>query len=92
MKDKKSEKLGSLLTTEGVMDGHTRLKIMKVINDGTFDKLGGVLQTGKEASVYHAEGADGVEYAVKIYKTILAEFRDRDKYLVGTDRLLCSNM
>lgn len=78
-------KVESLLpTTEGVLDGHTRMKLMKIINEGTFDTLGGVLQVGKEASVYHASGGNNTEYAVKIYKTTLSEFKDRDKYLVGT--------
>jgi serine/threonine-protein kinase RIO1 len=70
-------------TSEGVLDGHTRMKLQKIQNAGVFDRLDGVVQVGKEASVYHAEGAQK-EYAVKIFKTTMAEFKDREKYLGGS--------
>jgi RIO kinase 1 len=59
------------------------LKLQKIQNVGLFDRLDGVVQVGKEASVYHAEGSGG-EFAVKIYKTTMAEFKDREKYLGGS--------
>jgi len=48
------------------------------------------LSTGKEANVYYAKGVgtDGnqLEYAVKIFKTSILVFKDRDKYVSGEYR------
>lgn len=84
-KQKKEEKLETLNPTSGtVLDGRTRLKLQKIVNEGLIDTIGGVLAVGKEASVFHAEKDNGdKEIAVKIFKTTLAEFRDREQYLLG---------
>lgn len=42
-------------TNEGVMDSRTRFILFKMIQNGTLNKLHGVLKTGKEASVYCAD-------------------------------------
>jgi RIO kinase 1 len=44
------------------------------------------LSTGKEANVYYAKGSNGTEYAVKIFKTSILVFKDRDKYVSGEYR------
>lgn len=36
------------------------------------------MSTGKEANVYHASGG-GSELAIKVYKTAILVFRDRDR-------------
>lgn len=42
------------------------------------------MSTGKEANVYHAVSYDGEkEYAIKIYKTSILIFKDREKYIEG---------
>ena len=41
----------------------------------------GCISTGKEANVYHATTADGEDLAIKIYKTSVLVFKDRDRYL-----------
>jgi hypothetical protein len=46
----------------------------------------GCLSTGKEANVYYAKGSDGQEYAVKIFKTSILVFKDRDRYVSGEYR------
>lgn len=46
----------------------------------------GCLSTGKEANVYYARGGDGRELAVKIFKTSILVFKDRDKYVSGEFR------
>lgn len=46
----------------------------------------GCLSTGKEANVYYAKGGDGRELAVKIFKTSILVFKDRDKYVSGEFR------
>lgn len=39
-----------------------------------------------KANVYHAVGADGRELAVKIYKTSILIFKDRERYVAGDFR------
>ena len=41
---------------------------------------------GKEANVYHASTPLGLDRAVKIYKTSILVFKDRDKYVTGEFR------
>lgn len=41
---------------------------------------------GKEANVYHASTSGGLDRAVKIYKTSILVFKDRDKYVNGEFR------
>ena len=38
---------------------------------------------GKEANVYHAVGPEGNDMAVKVFKTSILVFRDRDRYVTG---------
>ena len=65
-------------TTEQVLDPRTRLLLFKLLNAGTLSSINGCVSTGKEANVYHAEGRDG-EYAIKVYKTSILIFKDRDR-------------
>lgn len=44
------------------------------------------LLSGKEANVYHATNKFGEDYAIKIYKTSILTFKDRDKYVTGEYR------
>ena len=67
-------------TTEQVLDPRTRLLLFKLLNAGTLSSINGCVSTGKEANVYHAEGKDG-EYAIKVYKTSILIFKDRDRYI-----------
>eukprot|EP01122_Echinamoeba_exundans_P016150 TRINITY_DN8098_c0_g1_i1.p1 TRINITY_DN8098_c0_g1~~TRINITY_DN8098_c0_g1_i1.p1 ORF type:complete len:703 (+),score=153.41 TRINITY_DN8098_c0_g1_i1:241-2109(+) len=84
-KEKREEKLETLNpTSSAVLDGRTRLKLQKIVNEGLIDTIGGVVAVGKEASVFHADkDAGSKEYAVKIFKTTLSEFREREQYLLG---------
>eukprot|EP01029_Cantina_marsupialis_P002804 TRINITY_DN12671_c0_g1_i1.p1 TRINITY_DN12671_c0_g1~~TRINITY_DN12671_c0_g1_i1.p1 ORF type:complete len:566 (-),score=240.17 TRINITY_DN12671_c0_g1_i1:174-1871(-) len=73
-------------TTEGVMDPRTRMIVFKLLNRGFLQEINGCLSTGKEANVYHAINGEGQEQAVKIYKTSILHFKDRDKYVSGEHR------
>lgn len=76
-------------TTEQVMDPKTRLMVLKMINNNLFDKLYGCISTGKEANVYMAvseQAEEMPEKAVKIYKTSILVFKDRDRYVTGEFR------
>lgn len=73
-------------TSEQVMDPRTRLILFKLLSNGFLTEIDGCLSTGKEANVYYAKGNNGLEYAVKIFKTSILVFKDRDKYVSGEYR------
>jgi RIO kinase 1 len=65
-----------------------------MINRGVLAEINGVLSTGKEANVYHALSGSNEEsgeteprhLAIKVYKTAILVFKDRDKYVTGEHR------
>jgi RIO kinase 1 len=74
-------------TVENVLDPRTISFIVKLIKKGTITKINGCLSTGKEANVYHAENENtGKEYALKVYKTSILVFKDRERYVDGEFR------
>jgi RIO kinase 1 len=50
------------------------------------DSIEGCISTGKEANVYHAINKEGQCWAIKIYKTSVLVFKDRDRYVTGEFR------
>ena len=83
-------------TSEQVLDPRTRMILLQMINRNVVSEVNGCLSTGKEANVYHAFSVpqdDGSETAVaplqraiKVYKTSILVFKDRDKYVTGEFR------
>ena len=83
-------------TSEQVLDPRTRMILLKMINRNVVSEVHGCLSTGKEANVYHAlsmpqdEGAQAapvpLHRAIKVYKTSILVFKDRDKYVTGEYR------
>uniref|UniRef100_A0A1B0AQM3 Serine/threonine-protein kinase RIO1 n=1 Tax=Glossina palpalis gambiensis TaxID=67801 RepID=A0A1B0AQM3_9MUSC len=74
-------------TAEQVMDPRTRMILFKLLNRGLIEEINGCISTGKEANVYHAVARNGNdEFAIKIYKTSILVFKDRDKYVSGEFR------
>ncbi|CAB4310918.1 unnamed protein product [Prunus armeniaca] len=73
-------------TVEQAIDPRTRMVLFKMLNSGTFHDINGCISTGKEANVYHATKSDGQEMAIKIYKTSILIFKDRDRYVQGDYR------
>ena len=73
-------------TVEQVLDPRTRMVLFKMLNRGVFSEIQGCISTGKEANVYYACGSEGTELAIKVYKTAILVFRDRDRYVVGDSR------
>lgn len=67
------------------MDPRTRMILFKMINNNIISKIEGCVSTGKEANVYHALSNTG-EKAIKIYKTSILVFKDRDRYVTGEYR------
>lgn len=73
-------------TVEQVLDRRTRLILFRLSQRGVFDSLEGCISTGKEANVYHAVCNSGASLAVKVYKTSILTFKDRDRYVTGEYR------
>ncbi|KAF2154843.1 Serine/threonine-protein kinase Rio1 [Myriangium duriaei CBS 260.36] len=84
-------------TSEQVLDPRTRMILLQLLNRNIVSEINGVLSTGKEANVYHAltvpQDADmgdaavvGLHRAIKVYKTSILVFKDRDKYVTGEFR------
>lgn len=74
-------------TVDNVLDPRTIGFIIKLLKKGTITKINGCISTGKEANVYHAVNeTTGREYAVKIYKTSILVFKDRERYVDGEFR------
>ncbi|XBI54613.1 hypothetical protein VPH35_036598 [Triticum aestivum] len=68
------------------IDPRTRMVLFKMLNRGDFNNINGCISTGKEANVYHATKIDGQELAIKVYKTSVPVFKDRDRYVQGDYR------
>jgi RIO kinase 3 len=90
----KEEKLAQRLhekkehsTSDQVMDTKTRLMLFKMVDNQVLTEINGCVSTGKEACVFHARGGSfeerplPTECAVKVFKTTLNEFKNRDRYI-----------
>ncbi|WFC99202.1 non-specific serine/threonine protein kinase [Malassezia yamatoensis] len=79
-------------TLQQVLDPRTLLILYKMIRRGLLEMVNGCVSTGKEANVYHATLAPTEEHkstghaAIKIYKTSILVFKDRDRYVSGEFR------
>lgn len=82
-------------TSEQVLDPRTRMLLLQILNRNIVSEINGVISTGKEANVYHAatipqaEGdapAVTLHRAIKVYKTSIMVFKDREKYVAGEFR------
>ena len=82
-------------TSEQVLDPRTRMILLQMINRGIVSEVNGCLSTGKEANVYGAfsiptsegnEDPQPIHRAIKVYKTSILVFKDRDRYVTGEHR------
>ncbi|XP_077494501.1 RIO kinase 1 [Amblyomma americanum] len=73
-------------TAEQVLDPRTRIILFKLLNRGLVEQINGCVSTGKEANVYHATAGGAPDRAIKIYKTSILVFKDRDRYVTGEFR------
>ncbi|KNA20895.1 hypothetical protein SOVF_048200 [Spinacia oleracea] len=83
---KKNTEKADRATVEQAIDPRTRMVLFKMLNRGVFNDINGCISTGKEANVYHATKSDGNELAIKVYKTSVLVFKDRDRYVQGDYR------
>ncbi|XP_033173646.1 serine/threonine-protein kinase RIO3 [Drosophila mauritiana] len=98
----RSDKHEKVATAEMGLDAATRLLLYKLINNQILEQINGIISTGKEAVILHANSdanytgsnehghQSGVlvppqllprECAIKIFKTTLNEFKQRDRYI-----------
>jgi len=94
-KDRTTDK-SDRATSEQVLDKRTRMILLKMLDRNIVSEINGCLSTGKEANVYHAvsipEGqvpeaaVAPLQRAIKVYKTSILVFKDRDKYVTGEYR------
>ncbi|KAJ8923334.1 hypothetical protein NQ315_001892 [Exocentrus adspersus] len=89
--DKKEEQA----TAEFGMDQHTRLLLYKMIVNQLLQDVNGVISVGKEAVILHATLDPSYpkatndwpsECAIKVFKTTLSEFKQRDRYIKDDHR------
>ncbi|BDD60944.1 protein kinase rio1 [Monascus purpureus] len=80
-------------TSEQVLDPRTRMILLQMINRNIVSEIHGCLSTGKEANVYDAisvpeDNSDAAPQhrAIKVYKTSILVFKDRQKYVEGEFR------
>lgn len=73
-------------TNEQVLDPRTRLILFKMLGRGLIERIDGCVSTGKEANVYHALTPEKRHFALKIFKTSILVFKDRDRYVTGEYR------
>ena len=79
-------------TSEQVLDPRTRMILLQMINRGIVSEIHGCLSTGKEANVYYSvsipdqDDTPLLHRAIKVYKTSIMVFKDREKYVSGEFR------
>ncbi|OOF99547.1 hypothetical protein ASPCADRAFT_203319 [Aspergillus carbonarius ITEM 5010] len=78
-------------TSEQVLDPRTRMILLQMINREIVSEIHGCLSTGKEANVYYSisypeNEETPLHRAIKVYKTSILVFKDRDKYVTGEFR------
>ncbi|EEU39927.1 uncharacterized protein NECHADRAFT_79646 [Fusarium vanettenii 77-13-4] len=78
-------------TSEQVLDQRTRMILLQMINRGSVSEVHGAISTGKEANVYGAvlhddRSGETIQRAIKVYKTAILSFKDRERYITGEHR------
>lgn len=73
-------------TNENVLDSRMKKKLHKLFETGILAEINGCISTGKEANVYYAKSKSGDEIAIKIYRTSILTFKNREKYIRGEYR------
>ncbi|XP_062545460.1 serine/threonine-protein kinase RIO3 [Armigeres subalbatus] len=89
---KAQDRKENIATAEMGLDEPTRLILYKWINNQLLESIDGIISTGKEAVILHAETdpmnpnleegkSHPKEVAIKIFSTTLNEFKQRDRYI-----------
>ncbi|KAG7276394.1 hypothetical protein CRUP_021905 [Coryphaenoides rupestris] len=84
---KNTARMDNVRPPHPTVDPRTRLLMYKMVSSGTLESINGCISTGKESVVFHANGGMLEEKPVpdevvlKVFKTTLNEFRNRDRYI-----------
>lgn len=89
---KAQDRKENIATAEMGLDEPTRMILYKWINNQVLESIDGIISTGKEAVILHAETdpsnpnlEEGMQHpkevAIKIFSTTLNEFKQRDRYI-----------
>lgn len=73
-------------TVDQVLDPRTIRILSKLVTQGHVSEIHGCVSTGKEANVYQAVTESGEDRVIKVYKTSILIFKDRDRYVQGDFR------
>ncbi|GKU17002.1 unnamed protein product [Fusarium langsethiae] len=89
--DSKDKDKADRATSDQVLDQRTRMILLQMINRGFVSEVHGAISTGKEANVYGAVLVDdstgeATHRAIKVYKTAILSFKDRERYITGEHR------
>ncbi|KAG6034741.1 hypothetical protein E4U19_005507 [Claviceps sp. Clav32 group G5] len=89
--DDKDKDKADRATSEQVLDQRTRMILLQMINRGFVSEVHGAISTGKEANVYGGvlvddKTGDAIQKAIKVYKTAILVFKDRERYITGEHR------
>lgn len=88
-KSKAQDRRENVATAEMGIDERTRLILYKLVNNQMLQQINGIISTGKEAVILHADSDASYtgelvlpkECAIKVFKTTLNEFKQRDRYI-----------
>ena len=73
---------------EQAVDPQTKILLFKMINNGILENVNGVISTGKEAVILHAEGGPGPDPGVTTIELFIAFMLEgtveESKRLIGT--------
>lgn len=83
--ERRRKSVEDLKTYDEVFDKATLLLLTKLISRHVIDTLDFPIATGKEANVFRASRGEQF-YALKIYRTSTATFKDLTKYIAGDPR------
>lgn len=80
-------------TAEMGVDEFTRLLLYKLVNNQILERINGVISTGKEAVILHADSDPSYtksvlpkECVIKVFKTTLSQYKQRDRYIKDDHR------
>lgn len=87
--NKAQDRRENIATAEMGLDEPTRLLLYKMINNQLLQSIDGIISTGKEAIILHADTDPNYpersdlpkEVAIKVFSTTLNEFKQRDRYI-----------
>lgn len=86
-RQKKQDRKENVATAEMGIDEPTRLVLYKLVNNQVLERVNGIVSAGKEAVILHADCDENYEgelklpkeCAIKIFKTTLNDFKQRDR-------------